>query len=166
MAIELETERLRFRQWREGDVEALYVFHNDPVTKAVYGVEFTRAEIWRRVAMFSGHWQMRGFGPLALEEKETGSFAGYCGLWFPESWEDIEIGYGIAPEHRRKGYAVEAIRRVRDHGYHERGIKRLVSYIAPANLASQAVAKKLGAIPDGEFMMHGKPHTIYLHQKL
>jgi RimJ/RimL family protein N-acetyltransferase len=107
---------------------------------------------------------LRGFGPWALEEKTSKSFVGHGGLWFPEGWDDVEVGYGIAPEHRRKGYAAEAALCARNYGY-EIGIPRLVSYIQPGNAASIAVATRLQAKPNGEFMMHGKPHTVYLHQK-
>jgi RimJ/RimL family protein N-acetyltransferase len=164
MALELETERLRLRQWREDDVGPLLAFYNDPVSESIYGVGATRADIWRRIALFFGHYQLRGFGLWALEEKGSKSFVGYGGLWFPEGWDDVEVGYGIAPEHRRKGYAAETASRARDYGY-ETGIARLVSYIQPTNAASIAVATHLGAKPDGEFIMHGKPHTIYLHRK-
>lgn len=164
MALELETERLRLRQWREDDVGPLLAFYNDPVSESIYGTGATRADIWRRIALFFGHFHLRGFGLWALEEKTSKSFVGYGGLWFPEGWDDVEVGYGIAPEHRRKGYAAEAAIRARNYG-HEIGIARLVSYIQPTNAASIAVAARLGAKPDGEFMMHGKPHTVYLHQK-
>ena len=164
MAIELESARLRLRQWREDDVGPLLAFYNDPVSESIYGAGFTRADIWRRIALFVGHFQLRGFGPWALEEKTSKSFVGHGGLWFPEGWDDVEVGYGIAPEHRRKGYAAEAALCARNYGY-EIGIPRLVSYIQPDNAASIAVATRLQAKPNGEFMMHGKPHTIYLHQK-
>ena len=74
---------------------------------------------------------LRGFGTWALEEKASKSFAGHAGLWFPEGWDDVEVGYGIAPEHRRKGYAAEAARRARDYGY-EIGIAR-ARQLHPAN---------------------------------
>ncbi|MEP7173885.1 MAG: GNAT family N-acetyltransferase [Aestuariivirga sp.] len=164
MAIELETERLRLRQWREGDVESLHAFYNDPASRSVYGTAYTREDTWRRIALNFGHWRLRGFGTWALEEKSTKSFAGHAGLWFPEGWDDVEVGYGVAPEHRRKGYATEAALYARNYGY-EIGIAKLVSYIQPTNTESIAVATRLGAIPDGEFMMYEKPHTIYLHQK-
>ena len=164
MALELETERLRLRQWREDDVGPLLAFYTDPVSESIYGTGIARADIWRRIALYFGHFHLRGFGPWALEEKSSKSFVGHGGLWFPEGWGDVEVGYGIAPEHRRKGYAAEAARCARDYGY-QIGIPRLVSYIQPTNAASIAVATRLGAKPDGEFMMHGKPHTIYLHQK-
>jgi RimJ/RimL family protein N-acetyltransferase len=164
MVIELETERLRLRQWREGDVESLHAFYNDPASQSVYDTAYTREDTWRRIALNFGHWHLRGFGTWALEEKSTKSFAGHAGLWFPEGWGDVEVGYGIAPEHRRKGFAAEAATCARNYGY-KIGIPRLVSYIQPTNAASIGVATRLHAKPNGEFMMHGKPHTIYLHQE-
>jgi RimJ/RimL family protein N-acetyltransferase len=160
----LESDRLTFRQVRDTDLDALEAHHNDPVTRSVYG-DMTRGDVWRRMAMGLGHWELRGYGPYALDDKSTGRLAGLCSLWFPENWQDIEIGYGIVPEFRRKGYASEAVRRIRDHAFHDHGFKRLVSYIQPSNIASQAVAKSVGAVVDGEFDMAGKPHTIYLHPK-
>ncbi len=165
MAPELTTERLRLRFWRESDVDPFHDFYRDPQSQAVYGADVQRSDVWRRVALVIGHWQLRGFGPWALEERASGIFAGHCGLWFPDGWDDIEIGYGIAPEFRGRGFAVEAARRVRDYGYRELGLSRLVSYIDPANKASLRVAEKLGAVRDGEFLMHGKPHLVYLHDK-
>jgi RimJ/RimL family protein N-acetyltransferase len=63
-----------------------------------------------------------------------------------------------------KAMQAEAALCARNYGY-EIGIPRLVSYIQPDNAASIAVATRLQAKPNAEFMMHGKPHTIYLHQK-
>ena len=166
MRPEVESERLTFRRFRESDVDVLLAFHTDPDTQLVYNIDVSRGEIWRRIAMGIGHWEFRGFGPMILEEKSTGAYVGQCSLWFPEGWDNIEIGYGIAPAYRRKGFAAEAVRRIRDHGYSDRNIKKLVSYIAPTNLASQSVARSVGAFVDGEFNMSGKLHIIFTHPKL
>lgn len=160
----LESERLHFRKFREGDFPVLLSVHNDPVTKSVYG-ELSPGEVWRRIALGLGHWQLRGFGPFALEHKETGEYVGACGLWFPVGWKDIEIGYSIAPHFRQQGYAAEAVRRVREHAYADHGIAKLVSYVQPSNLASQAVAKSVGAVADGEFDMAGLLHIVFVHPK-
>lgn len=160
---EIETKRLRLRHWRESDVDPFLAFYRDPLSAVVYGNDITRSDVWRRVGLIIGHWQLRGFGPWALEDKETGKFAGHSGLWYPDGWGDVEVGYGIMPEFRGRGYAEEAARRVRDYGHREVGLKRLVSYIDPANTASVNVAEKLGAAPDGEFLLHDKVHIIYLH---
>lgn len=163
MAPELITERLRLRFWRESDVDPFHAFYRDPQSAAVYGADAQRSDVWRRVALFIGHWQLRGFGPWAIEDRASGKFAGSCGLWFPDGWGDPEVGWGIMPEFRGRGYAVEAASRARDYGYREKGLPRLVSYIDPSNTASRRVAEKLGARPDGEFMLHGKAHHVYLH---
>ena len=162
---ELETERLRLRHWRESDVDPFLAFYRDPQSAAVYGENVMRSDVWRRVGLLIGHWQLRGFGPWALEDKATGRFAGHGGLWFPDGWGDIEVGYGISPDFRGQGYAVEAAQRVRDYGYREKGFERLVSYIEPGNTASRKVAERLGAVPDGEYLLHDKAHIVYLHTK-
>jgi RimJ/RimL family protein N-acetyltransferase len=160
----LKSARLHFRQFRESDFDAQMAVFNDPLTISIYG-ELTAGEIWRRIAMALGHWQLRGYGPFALEHRETGAYVGACSLWFPQGWQDIEIGYHIAPQFRRQGFAAEAVRRIREHGYKDRGFDKLVSYIQPSNLASQAVARSVGAIADGEFDMSGKLHIVFVHPK-
>jgi RimJ/RimL family protein N-acetyltransferase len=162
---ELETERLRLRHWCESDVDRLLAFYRDPQSAAIYGEDIKRSDVWRRMALAIGHWHLRGFGPWVLEDKATNKVAGLGGLWFPDGWGDVEIGYGIAPEFRGRGYAGEAALRVRDFGYREKGLPRLVSYIDPSNTASRRVVEKLGAVPDGEFLLHDKVHIVYLHSK-
>ena len=165
MISELETERLRLRQFTEGDVEGYYEFFADPVTQITHPPDMNRGIVWREIAKILGHWKIRGFGLWALEDKASGRFAGYAGLWFPGDFDDVEVGYGLHPAFRGRGYAVEAARRARDYGYLERKFKRIVSYIQPKNLQSIRVAEKLGAKPAGIFNLQGKAHTVYLHQQ-
>ncbi len=161
----LETERLILREWRESDLDALCEFHADALTTSVYRVSFSRSDVWRRAATWLGHWHFRGYGTWAVEDKQTAAYVGQCGLWYPEGWGDVEIGYGVLPKFRGFGFAVEAAARARDHAYGTLNLHRLVSYIQPSNANSIRVAEKLGAKPDGEFMMGDIPHTIYLHPK-
>ncbi len=161
---ELETERLRLRALRESDLQGMYELHSDALSKSVYRTGFERGDIWRRIATALGHWQLRGYGPWALEDKNSGAYVGACSLWFPEGWHDVEVGYSIHPAFRGRGLAVEAAICVRNFGFSHYKFKRLVSYIQPSNLQSIRVAEKLGATVDGDFMMGDIPHTIYLHQ--
>jgi RimJ/RimL family protein N-acetyltransferase len=158
-----ETQRLLLRRWRESDLDPFHKFHGDPASQDIFG-KTSRPEVWRQMALFIGHFHLRGYGLWALEEKESGAFAGYAGLWFPQGRPDIEIGYGIVPALRRRGLATEAAQFARGHGFKALGMKRLVSYIQPDNAASIGVAVRLGAKLDGVFKMAGKPHGIYVHQ--
>jgi RimJ/RimL family protein N-acetyltransferase len=55
-----------------------------------------------------------------------------------------ELGWALAREHWGQGYATEAVTAAREWAYTERGLGRLISLIAPANVRSQRLAERLG----------------------
>ena len=105
---ELATDRLLLRQWRQDDFEEFAAFYADERMAHFVGGIHTREQAWRRMALFAGHWALRGFGYWAVEEKETGALAGGVGLWRPEEWPDLELGYWLVRSAQGKGYAAEA----------------------------------------------------------
>ena len=161
-AAELETERLRMRQWRDDDFEAYAAYYADEETARFVGGQTERGTAWRRMAAIVGHWVLRGYGPWAVDEKATGRFAGSVGLWFPEGWADIELGYWLLPGMQGKGYATEAGAAARDHAFEVVGADTLISYIHPDNDPSKRVAERLGALYEEtvELGTHG-PHCVY-----
>jgi RimJ/RimL family protein N-acetyltransferase len=42
-------------------------------------------DAWRSMTAIVGQWQFRNFGQWAVEEKETGTFLGHMGLYYPET---------------------------------------------------------------------------------
>lgn len=56
----------------------------------------------------------------------------------------VEIGYGIAPAHRDRGYATEAVRSLVDWAFTHPEVKRVVAECAPDNPASTRVLDKSG----------------------
>ena len=55
----------------------------------------------------------------------------------------VEVGYRIFPEHRRRGYATEAVRALLDWA-RARGTDRFVASVGPENEASLAIVRQLG----------------------
>jgi [ribosomal protein S5]-alanine N-acetyltransferase len=55
----------------------------------------------------------------------------------------VEIGYTVFPEHRRRGYATEAVRALLDHA-RAQGIHHFVASVGPANEPSLAIVRRLG----------------------
>jgi RimJ/RimL family protein N-acetyltransferase len=159
----LETERLRLRPWRNGDVEPLAELFGDEQLARFIGGITSRRDTWRRLASFAGHWQLRGFGNWAVEEKTTGDFCGFCGLWFPIEFPEIEAGWALLSNKHGKGFATEAAARARAFAFEDLKLPTLVSFIVAENLASQRVAQRLGAVPDGETEIQGKTVTIWRH---
>jgi RimJ/RimL family protein N-acetyltransferase len=108
-----------------------------------------------------GHWQLRGFGPWAVEERETRRFIGRVGLFYPEGWPGIEISYVLARSAWGKGYATEGARAAMIHAFDEVKIPRLISLIHPANRSSIKVAEKLGETFEREMKLNGRTVLVY-----
>jgi ribosomal-protein-alanine N-acetyltransferase len=56
----------------------------------------------------------------------------------------IELGYTVFEPDRRRGYATEACRGLMDWAARTHGVTRFVVSIGPANVASLALAERLG----------------------
>jgi len=161
---ELESPRLRMRQWRQADFPAFAAYYADERTARFVGGVSDAPQAWRRMAALVGHWTLRGFGYWALEEKESGELVGSCGLWLPEGWPELEVGYWLLPAGQGKGYATEAAARAREHAYGPLGATTLVSYIDPGNEPSKRVAQRLGARVEATIDLCGfGPHEVWRH---
>jgi RimJ/RimL family protein N-acetyltransferase len=159
----LETERLRMRGWREEDLAPLAAFSADEEATRFLGGPSGTDAAWRHMATLIGHWVLRGYGMWALEDRLSGRWIGYCGLWNPHGWPEREIGWGLAGSARGRGLATEAARRARDFAYQELGWTTVISCIAPDNVASQRVAQRLGATLERSIELMGHAVAVYRH---
>lgn len=159
----LTTERLVMRELVESDLDGIAALYADPeVMRWLGGDLLDRAEAWRRIAFLIGHWRLRGFGQWALERRDTGELAGYAGLFRPEGWPGIEVGWTLARGHWGNGYATEAARAALGWGWQELDVDRIVSLIVPKNERSTAVARRLGMSDSGERFDHrGHHHVVW-----
>lgn len=142
---ELETVRLRMVAWAPRHHDAYAAMCANARTQRYLGGVFGRDDAWRRMAMFLGHWQLRGFGNWALELKADGQFVGYSGLWQPSGWPEPEIMWGLVEAQEGKGFATEAAARARDFAFRKLGWRTAVSYIDASNEPSRRLAARLGA---------------------
>jgi RimJ/RimL family protein N-acetyltransferase len=161
----LETPRLVLRAFSPSDVEPYVLMMADPeVTRFLGdGRPLERWEAWRQLATFIGHWELRGFGLWAVEERATGQFIGRIGCFEPEGWPGCEIGYALARETWGQGFAREGATAAL--AFARRVLKRetIISLIRPANVASIAVAEHLGAMQTGSVELLGDTSAVYTY---
>jgi len=162
----IETERLTLRPWRGTDIEPNTAMLADPASGRFItadGKPITDAFVgWRNAAIMAGHWVLHGVGMFAVEERQTGRYVGRVGPWKPPGWPGFEIGWGIANDFRGKGYAVEAARAAIDWSFATFEIDRIVHCIDRENMASQAVARRLGAQKDREIDLFGHAADLWV----
>jgi RimJ/RimL family protein N-acetyltransferase len=160
---ELVTPRLRLRGFEPRDFGAYATMMAEPeVTRYLGdGKPLTRVDAWRQLAMFLGHWSLRGFGIWAVELRATGELAGRIGLYEPEGWPGFEVGYTLGRQFWGNGYAREGARAALDYARETLGRTEVVSLIRPGNAGSIRVAESLGATLSGEIEFFGGPTLIY-----
>jgi RimJ/RimL family protein N-acetyltransferase len=87
---------------------------------------------------------------LAVTERYTGDLVGTIGL-FKVDWTHLtsEVGYGMRPAARGRGYATEALRLVSDWALRDCGLFRVELRAMVTNRASVRVAEKAGYVREG-----------------
>jgi RimJ/RimL family protein N-acetyltransferase len=111
--------------------------------------------------MFVGHWTLRGYGPWVVEESATGAVIGRVGLWNPEGWPGIEIGWVIHHARWGHGFATEAARAALGWAWDHVDTDHIISIIEPGNVRSIRVAEKIGEQYEATDFLDGKTVAIY-----
>ena len=161
--VRLETKRLLLRPFVEEDLDAYARISADAETMRHLGDgrPLTRPEAWRQMAFFLGHWQLRGYGLWAAADRETGTLVGRIGLFNPEGWPGLEVGWLIDCARWGRGLATEGGRAALAYAFSQLGADHVISVIRPDNRASIRVAEKLGMTFERHSDLNGHPVVIY-----
>ncbi|SEQ40847.1 Protein N-acetyltransferase, RimJ/RimL family [Loktanella sp. DSM 29012] len=143
----LQTARLILRQPNASDWPAFRDFMASD-RGALFG-HTTEGAAWRSFAAELGHWQIFGYGMWAVTQRGSDAIVALIGPWCPPDWPEREIGWMVLdPAIEGTGIAHEAAKASLMHAFTALGWTTAVSYIAPGNTRSAALAARLGAAPD------------------
>jgi len=148
----VETERLILRGHTLEDFPAFAAMRADPVVMKYLGKGdlLDEEEAWLRFQSIAGHWQLKGFGTWAIEERASGAVIGALGYTDkkrPSSHPARgapEMGWSLAASAHGKGFASEALRAALVWGCEHFGPERVVCVISDDNTASIRLAERHG----------------------
>ncbi|MCB1338557.1 MAG: GNAT family N-acetyltransferase [Maritimibacter sp.] len=165
--IALTTERLTLRVPEERDFDAFAGWIADGARSHWVGGPGSRDEAREGFDFMRAHWAEKGFGYFHVALTATGRALGRVGISHPAHRAEPEVAYALyAASDEGQGYATEAARAVRDWGFGALGLPGLVSYIAPENLGSIALARRLGARAEGTTTgRDGREQIVYRHPR-
>ena len=162
----VSTDRLVLRPFTEEDLDGWADIVADEETARYIGGVQSRDDPWRSIAMYLGHWALRGYGQWAVERRVDGRFIGRAGLWYPEGWPELEVGWTLAREAWGEGFATEAGAAAMEWGFSVRGLPRIGAVIDADNSRSRAVAVRLGMSLDFETeLMNGEKVVVYAAER-
>ncbi len=150
--MELATERLLLRQWRDDDLEPFAALNADPEVMRYFPAPLTRAQ-----SDATAHWvratiDRQGWGLWAVEVRGGASFIGFVGLSRPtfdaHFTPNVEVGWRLDRRHWGLGYATEAASASLAFAFDELDCPETVSFTAAPNERSRRVMQRLGMSHD------------------
>jgi RimJ/RimL family protein N-acetyltransferase len=145
---EMETPRLRLRQWHHADREPFAAMNADGRVMQYFAVPLSRERSDALVDRCQRLIEQRGWGLWAAEIKDGGCFIGFTGLHIPvpelPPSPCVEVGWRLAYEYWGRGYATEAAAEVLRFGFETLALTEIVSFTSLKNQRSIAVMQRLG----------------------
>jgi RimJ/RimL family protein N-acetyltransferase len=165
--ISVETPRLLLRLPEETDAERFLIIHQDPevlkkkqvtLTAPPGGIEVGVQNVRRMLR----HWDQQDYGQWAVVEKSSAQVIGCVGLFHTKGWPGIDLSWIFHRERWGYGFATEASRAALQWAWNA-NIDHIISLIAPHDLRSIRVAKKIGErFERADFdPVHGEPVHMY-----
>lgn len=158
----LATDRLILRAPRVTDFE-VYAEIACSDRGAHIGGPMSREDAWLDFAQVTATWILHGHGVWTIGH--ASQVAGFVLLGFEPGDREPELGFLLRAEAEGKGIAFEAALAARRYAFDELGWDTLVSYIAPENARSIALARRLGARLDGVIEEAGEVANVYRHTR-
>lgn len=141
---EIETPRLRLRQFTPNDLDNLSRLYSNPDVMRYIGKGIrTENETQTALSSIIKHYE-HGFGMWAVIYKDNGKLIGRCGLCFLDHTPEVELGYLLDKSYWRRGLATEASHASLKYGFEAVKLEKIVAIAKPENIASRRVMEKVG----------------------
>jgi len=163
---EVRTARLRLRQWRDDDVDALLEIYTQPEYLETMPAKDRDGTV-DQLARFNQAWEEDGYCQWAACELESGRLLGRIGMLCHHDWPLSnrpvpEAGWVLHRDFWGRGLATEGGRASLEcWREHLPGEPRLYSFTTPENRRSRAVMDRLGFTERGRVVYRGYDQVWY-----
>jgi RimJ/RimL family protein N-acetyltransferase len=150
--MELTTERLLLRQWRDNDLKPFAALNADSEVMRYFPAPLTPAQSDEFARYVYATIDRQGWGLWAVEVRGGAPFIGFVGLNRP-SFEAhftpaVEVGWRLDKRHWGHGYATEAASASLTFAFEQLHLAEVVSFTTAANEPSRRVMQRLGMTHD------------------
>ena len=170
MIVEVDTARLRLRQWRAADRAPFAALNADPAVMEFFLSPLSRESSDASIDAWQSQLASRGWSNWALDLKASGELLGFTGLSIPRRVLPfspcVEVGWRLARKHWGQGYATEAARAALEVGFVRLDLPEIVSFTTVGNVRWRAVMERIGmrdARQDFEYPGFPEGHPLRRH---
>lgn len=172
--IQLETPRLFLRRFKMADRASFLAYRNDPEVALYQSWESCSSE--EATAFIESQLQLQPDVPgrwfqFAIELRETAALVGDCAFKIEEDdARQAEVGFTLARQFQKMGYAAEAVARLLDYGFGELNLHRIIAVTDAGNCRAASLLERLGMRREAHFVQNvwfkGKWGDEYLYAVL
>jgi RimJ/RimL family protein N-acetyltransferase len=148
----ITTERLVLRRFRPADAPVLAEYRSDPEVARYqsWDAPFPLLRAETAVANFiASDADRAGWFQYAIERAEDRRLIGDVGVHLHDNLLQAELGFTLAREHQKQGYAAEAVRAVLDRLFRLQGLHKVTGECDARNTASAGLMERLGFTLEG-----------------
>lgn len=146
--MELETNRIILRQWKQEDLPVFAELNSDPEVMKYFPKVLNRKESDEVAQGCQSLISEKGWGFWAAQLKSSNKFIGFVGLHNPKPILPfapcVEIGWRLHKSYWGHGYATEAAHKALSYSFEKLGLSEVVSFTTVSNVRSRAVMERLG----------------------
>jgi RimJ/RimL family protein N-acetyltransferase len=152
----LQTGRLRLRPLTTADLAMVMALAGDQqvaeqTARIPHQLTSAAAEAWME-AVTGGSGSSETV--FAIERRQDGAFLAAAGLVFGSAEEPAELGFWLGRPYWNNGYMTEAVGRLLDYAFRERGVTAVRACAFLGNAASARVQEKVGMCLIGRDVQH------------
>lgn len=151
MVVELQTERVLLREWRDADRQPFAALNGDALVMEHFPSLLTPEQSDAMIDRMQAGLEERGWGLWAAERLDTHQCIGFVGLSVPTWHVDgltpcVEVGWRLGRQHWGHGFAPEAATAVLQFAFEHVDLPRdeVVSFTSVHNAKSRRVMEKIG----------------------
>ena len=161
--LRLKTERLELTPLGASDTEKLHTLWTTPQVREflwdgrIISPDQTLAIVTESSRLFAAH----GFGIWGAHLSRNDALAGFGGLWYFRDPPELELLYGVAVEHWRKGLANEAAGAIVSNAFQVLGHEVIRASTDSRNRASVRDLAKLEFVFERHAIVEGRDTLFY-----
>ncbi len=153
----LHSERLVIRRFEPRDADAFAEYRGNPDVARFqsWSVPLAPGYAQRMVADFAaGDPDAPGWFQYAIATPIEGALIGDIGVHLDDNMRQADIGFTLAPAWQGRGYAFEAVNRMLEHLFSERGLHKVSADCDARNEPSAKLLDRLGFKREGLRRQH------------
>jgi RimJ/RimL family protein N-acetyltransferase len=158
----IETERTFLRKLSVEDARDFYGLNLDQeVLKYTGDKPFENIKTAKDFLINYDQYERYRVGRLAVIEKKTSKFIGWCGLKYNSDTDEYNIGFRFFKQYWNKGFATETAKKCLNYGFNDLKIQRIIGRAMKENIASIKVLEKMGMTFKDTFAFDEHQGLIY-----